>query len=223
MYPSQNPGNLRTFLGKTCAVIAFLALASGLTASTLYTYNYIGPDFTVFNNTSTEVPPITSGSVDISLTFDVPIVSNGLLTNYTSDITTWMISDGQVTLDPANSSIDAFFGTTGGAITDWTISATANGLGGDDFYQIDSETNTGILFPSQAPFYSDIALNVDTSGGYNLSSHSGTGYSQGEISVMGSNPSPFVASAPEPSTEVMVLLGALPFLSLAIVRKVRAR
>ncbi len=221
MYSSQNQKTLRTRLGNLCTAIAFFAVANGMTAATLYTYTYTGPNFTVFNNTSTEVPPITSGNVDISLTLDVPIASNGLLTDYTSDITTWMVSDGQVTLDPANASIDAFFGTTAGAITDWTITATANGLGGDDYYQIDSETNTGILNSSLPPFYSDIALNVDTSGGYNASSHSGTGFNQGEISVTGLNPSPFVSSAPEPSTEVMIFLGALPFLTLGIVRKVR--
>jgi hypothetical protein len=221
MYRSLNHKKVRISFGKLCTAITFFALANSLTASTLYTYTYSGPDFSVFDNTSTEVPPITSGNVVISLTLNAPIVSNGLLTDYTSDITTWMISDGQVTLDPADSSVDAFFGTTAGAITDWTITATANGLGGDDYYQIDSETNTGILSPGQSPFYSDIALNVDTSGGYNASSHSGTGFNQGEISVTGVNPSPFVASAPEPSTEVMLFLGALPFLTLGIVRKVR--
>jgi len=221
MYSSKNRKSLRTYLGNLFTALTFFAVANSLTASTLYTYTYNGPSFTVFDNTSTEVPPITSGNVDITLTLNVPIASNGILTDYTSDITTWMISDGQVTLDPANSSIDAYFGTTAGAITDWSITATSYGLGGDDYYQIDSETNTGILFPSQSPFYSDIALNVDTSGGYNASSHSGTGFTQGEVSVMGSNPSPFTSSAPEPSTEVMIFLGALPFLTLGIARKVR--
>ena len=187
-----------------------------MTASTLYTYTYSGPSFTVFDNTSSEVPPITSGNLNISITLDVPILSNGVLTDYEADITTWMISDGQVTLDPANASIDAYFGTTAGAITDWTITATANGLGGDDYYQIDSETNTGILSPGQSPYYSDIALNVDQSGGFNQ----GTGYSQGKATGT-LNPSPFVSSVPEPSTEAMMFLGALPFLIVATAPKVR--
>jgi hypothetical protein len=192
-------------------MIAFLALASGLSAETLYTYTYSGPGFTDFDNNSTELAPIVSGNVDISLTFDVPILSDGLLTDYTADITTFAVSDGQELLDPANATIDAFFGTTDGAITDWTITATAHGLGpNEDYYQIDSETNTGILNPNLAPFYSDIALNVDDS----------TNFSQGKANGT-LNASTFQSSAPEPSTEAMVLLGVLPFLILAIARKTR--
>jgi hypothetical protein len=211
MYPPQNFKNLCSSLGKICTALMFLASAGSLSASTLYTYVYTGPDFTDFDNNSTLLAPITSGNVDISITLDTPILSNGVLTDYTPDITSFAISDGQETLDSDNASIDAYFGTTNGAITDWTITATGNGLEpNENYYQIDSETNTGILNSSLPPFYSDIALNVDTSG--NISQ----GKTGGTVNV-----SLFLGSAPEPSTEVMVLLGALPFLAMAAVRKMR--
>jgi hypothetical protein len=211
MYLSQNLGKIFTALG----AITFFALSSGLTASPLYTYTYSGTAFTVFDNTSALLAPITSGNVDISLTLDDPILSNGVLTDYTSDITSFAASDGQELLDSVNATIDAYFGTTNGLITDWTITATAHGLGpNENYYQIDSETNTGMLNSNSTPFYSDIALNVDDSG--NLS--------QGKASAPGSNPSPFVsASAPEPSTEAMMFLGLLPFLIMAKAPKVRKR
>ncbi len=191
--------------GTTCrglGTIAFLVLANGLIAAPLYTYTYSGPAFTVFENNSTELPPITSGNVIMSLTLDEPILSNGMLTDYDSDITSWYVSDGQETLDSGNAGIDAYFGTTNGAITDWTVTATGHNLQpNENYFQIDSESNTGILNPNESPFYSDISLNMDNSGNF----------SQGKASGLGQSPSSF-QSAPEPSTEAMVFLGMLPFL-----------
>ena len=191
--------------------IAFLMLAHGLTAAPIYTYTYSGPDFIVFENNSSYLSPIVSGNAGISVSLDVPILSNGVLTDYTSDITSWLVSDGQETLDPANAGIDAYFGTTDGVITDWTVTATGYGLqANENYYQIDSESNTGILNPSDSPFYSDIALNMDNSGNF----------SQGKTSGPGQSPSGFT-SAPEPSTEAMVFLGILPLIVVFGARKVR--
>lgn len=195
-------------------LIAFPGLSSSLAAQD-YTYTYTGPAFTYFDNNSSYLPPITDGNVDISITLDEPVLSNGVLTNYTPDVDSFSISDGQELLDHGNATIDAYFGTTNGSITDWTITATAYDLGpNEDYYQIDSETNTGLLNSGMPPFYSDIAINVDDS----------LNFSQGKAGELGPNPSPFVpASAPEPSTEVMLFIGVLPFLTMAIARQVRKR
>jgi hypothetical protein len=210
MYLSQNLGKVCTALG----AMTFLALSSALTASSLYTYMYSGPAFTIFDNNSAYLAPITNGNVDISLTLDDPILSNGVLTDYTSDIASFAVSDGHELLDSANATIDAYFGTTNGVITDWTITATAHDLGpNENYYQIDSETNTGMLNSGSGPFYSDIALNMDDSGNF----------SQGKATATGSNTSPFLSSTPEPSTEAMMFLGVFPFLIMVIVPKVRKR
>ena len=94
-------------------------LGQGLFADS-FTYEYTGLDFNsmVSEVATADYPQFnTSDNISLSITLNTPILSDGSLTGFTSDVVSYSISDGQRALTQANLGLSSFeFETTDGAL-----------------------------------------------------------------------------------------------------------
>jgi hypothetical protein len=154
------------------------------------TYTYTGNDFTSVNSPYYT----TSDFISVSLTF-ASALRTPCRTTETANLTSWMVSDGILTIDSVNTSGASFsLGTdAGGAIDEWVISA----------YEL---VNNSISTKFQSPTFEEGTFNP-------------MGYEQaGGETAPGSWQE--TSSAPEPSTTIIVSLAVA---TLLIGRKRRYR
>jgi len=181
-------GVSRRCLGFVLGVVSVFAGARD--AESQVTYTYTGKDFTsAFGG-----PYSTSDFISASVTFTSSLPDNLDLTNESSSIISWSITDQNVVFDSADDTLNtAEFGTN------------ANGVIDEWYFATENSAQDQLATVNENGSVDDVSF-MDVTGQFDGNNV----YSQGGIII--NDPGNWALSTPEPSTVVMALLGGATLL-----------